>query len=325
MGEGSKKLVHVAVGVVWRDGRILIARRPEHAHQGGLLEFPGGKVEPGEGVQQALVRELQEETAVRVSPDALEPLIRIRHDYGDKVVLLDVWQSDQSTGSPHGIEGQPVFWLAPEELAAGDFPAANRPIINAIRLPRLLAITGDAATPETAIEDCIHGAEGSIPSLIMLRLPSLSTEAYTGAVAQYLECLPGTSLLVHDRPDIALEYPVAGVHLSWRQAATLTGRPVPEDQWFGVSCHDTAELAHAAAIGADYATLGPVLPTPSHPEAKGLGWQRFAELAGDAVLPVYALGGTGPESLDRAIEAGGQGIAGISWWWPVRNNDSEAQ
>lgn len=324
MAEGTRKLVHVAVGVIWRDGRILIARRPDDVHQGGLLEFPGGKVEPGEGVQQALARELLEETAVSVSPEALEPLIRIRHDYGDKEVLLDVWQTHDSTGSPHGVEGQPVFWLAPVELTASDFPAANRPIISAIRLPRQLAITGDVSKAGTAVERCVRGVEYQELPLMLLRLPSLTSEAYTGVVGQCLQRLPDTPVMVHDRPELVADLPVAGLHLSWRRAASLTERPVPDDRWFGVSCHNADELAHAAAIGADYATLGPVLPTPTHPEAEGMGWDRFAVLTDTAVVPVYALGGIGPDYLDRAIQAGAQGIAGISWWWITPDNRPEA-
>jgi len=320
-----RKLVHVAVGVVWREGRVLIARRPEDAHQGGLLEFPGGKVEPGETVQQALVRELLEETAVTVEADDLRPLIGIRHDYGDKQVFLDVWEARSSTGEPRGLEGQPVFWLEPEHLQARDFPAANRPVISAVRLPRQLAITGDALSPEGVVErvrDCWNRSD--IP-LAILRLPSMTSRAYTDTVRQCLKCLPGASLMVHDRPELVAELPVAGVHLSWRRAAVLKERPVPEDRWFGVSCHSSDELDHAAAIGADYATLGPVLPTPSHPGHSGTGWARFAEMAGHAAIPVYALGGTGPEHLPMALEAGGQGIAGISWWWSAHTTDSEAR
>ncbi|GGY68296.1 Nudix family hydrolase [Marinobacter zhanjiangensis] len=322
MADGGKKVVHVAVGVVWRKGLVLIARRSDHAHQGGLLEFPGGKVEPGEGVRQALAREMLEETAVTVSPEDLQPLIGIRHDYGDKEVFLDVWQACESSGEPRGVEGQPVFWLAPEELNAGDFPAANRPIIGAVRLPRQLAITGNVASTDAAVECCVRGVERERPSLVMLRLPSLTSEAYTEVAGRCLQQLPETPLIVHDRPELAADLPVAGVHLSWRRAAALSGRPVPEDRWFGVSCHNEDELAHAVAIGADYATLGPVLPTRSHPEAEGMGWDRFTRLASQAVLPVYALGGTSPELLDRAIEAGAQGIAGISWWWPTQQTEA---
>lgn len=322
MATGAKKTVHVAVGVIWRDGRLLIARRPDSAHQGGLLEFPGGKVEPGESVQQALARELLEETAVTVSPQSLEPLIGIRHDYGDKQVFLDVWQTHESAGEPHGVEGQPVFWLEPEALQADDFPAANRPIIGAIRLPRQLAITGTDATPETFVDRLVAAYDRHRPPMVLLRLPSLSPQAYTDIARQCLDQVPSLSLLVHDRPDLVAEASFAGVHLSWQRAAALSERSVPADRWLGVSCHNREELAHAATIGADYVTLGPVLPTQSHPGAEGMGWAQFAELAAGATVPVYALGGVTPDQRGTAVNAGGQGVAGISWWWP--NQQPEA-
>lgn len=315
MADGASNTLHVAVGVVWRDGRVLIARRPQSAHQGGLLEFPGGKVEPGEGVQCALARELLEETGITVSPQALEPLIGIRHDYGDKQVFLDVWQAHQSIGEPRGLEGQPVFWRAPQDLDASDFPAANRAIINAIRLPQRLAISGDMESPDEVVTHLGACAGRHQPELVVLRLPSLTAQQYTGVVRQSLDRVATTALMVHDRPELVAELPVAGVHLSWRRAASLTERPVAGNRWLGVSCHSQDELTHAAAIGADYATLGPVLPTPSHPGVQGMGWDRFTELAGQAVLPVYALGGIGPDMLAQAMACGAQGIAGISWWW----------
>jgi 8-oxo-dGTP diphosphatase len=79
----------------------------------------------------------------------------------------------------------------------------------------------------------------------------------------------------------------------------------------GASCHDADELERAALIGADFATLSPVRATASHPGASPLGWERFAELVREARLPVYALGGAGPEDLDRARASGAQGVAGI--------------
>jgi len=130
-----KKYLHVAVGVIENNlGQILIAKRPESAHQGGLWEFPGGKVDSGENFQQALLRELNEELAIQVENS--EPLIQIRHDYSDKSVLLDVHKITRFSGEPKGNEGQPVRWVNPEILSEYAFPAANQPIIQAIRLPR---------------------------------------------------------------------------------------------------------------------------------------------------------------------------------------------
>lgn len=136
--------VHVAVGVIIRDGRVLIARRPDQVHQGGLLEFPGGKVEAGETVQQALVREIAEETGLQLIANTLEPVINIHHDYGDKRVFLDVWSTTKAAGEAYGREGQSIEWLLPLDLRDADFPAANRPIIRALQLPSQLALTGNS-------------------------------------------------------------------------------------------------------------------------------------------------------------------------------------
>jgi 8-oxo-dGTP diphosphatase len=124
-------VVHVAVGVVIdADDRILVARRPDHLHQGGLWEFPGGKVEPGESVAAALRRELREELAIEVAES--QPLLTVEHDYGDKAVLLDVWCVRSFSGEPEGREGQPLRWVAAAELAGLAFPAANQPIVAAV-------------------------------------------------------------------------------------------------------------------------------------------------------------------------------------------------
>lgn len=125
------KRVHVAVGVVIdADQRILVSQRLAHLHQGGLWEFPGGKVETGETVPEALARELAEELAVEVLRS--EPLIEISHDYSDKSVFLDVWCVDRFAGEPHGREGQQWQWVDMAGLRELQFPAANTPIVAAI-------------------------------------------------------------------------------------------------------------------------------------------------------------------------------------------------
>lgn len=125
--------VHVAVGVVVNSERqVLIAKRHASQHQGGLWEFPGGKVLAGEDVQQALKRELLEEVNIDVREGAA--LIQINHDYGDKQVLLDVWYVSDFSGEASGCEGQPVKWISVEEFESHDFPAANAEIINQVRI-----------------------------------------------------------------------------------------------------------------------------------------------------------------------------------------------
>ena len=124
--------LHVAVGVILdAQRRILLSRRAADAHQGGLWEFPGGKVEDGESLQAALARELREE--LDIVPGRTSPLLQVRHDYGDKQVLLDVHVVWDFSGEPRGLEGQPLAWVAVAELDSYDFPAANLAIVAAVR------------------------------------------------------------------------------------------------------------------------------------------------------------------------------------------------
>ncbi|MCD8514293.1 MAG: 8-oxo-dGTP diphosphatase MutT [Nitrincola sp.] len=130
MSEGLS-LLHVAAAVIYNaDGDILIARRPEHKHQGGLWEFPGGKVEADETATHALSRELEEELGI--IPLHAESLIQVTHHYPDKSVLLDVFQVSQFRGEATGCEGQPIQWVSPASLADFQFPEANQPIIDAV-------------------------------------------------------------------------------------------------------------------------------------------------------------------------------------------------
>jgi 8-oxo-dGTP diphosphatase len=110
---------------------VLLAQRAADAHQGGLWEFPGGKLEPGETVTAALVRELMEELAIIATES--EPLLKVCHDYSDKRVLLDVWLVTAFVGKPLARQGQPLQWVAIEELQQWAFPAANGAIVNALQ------------------------------------------------------------------------------------------------------------------------------------------------------------------------------------------------
>ncbi len=126
------KHIHVVAGIIYSPDQqqILIAKRPDHLHQGGLWEFPGGKVDQDESPEAALIRELEEELAIRA--EACNPFRQISHRYPDKAVMLDFWQVSSFSGEPRGQEGQQVRWIALAELAEYPFPAANTPIVEAL-------------------------------------------------------------------------------------------------------------------------------------------------------------------------------------------------
>lgn len=129
------KQVHVAVAVAVVNEDILIARRPDDKHQGGLWEFPGGKVEPGETTAEALVRELDEEVALPVATEHMSPLMEIPFNYPDKSVLLEVLWVDVPMNNAllaHGAEGQEVRWVHYSKLSDFQFPEANGPILDAV-------------------------------------------------------------------------------------------------------------------------------------------------------------------------------------------------
>lgn len=126
------KIVHVAVGVVISNNeqqptQYFLTKRLADAHQGGKWEFPGGKVENDESVNQALFRELKEEIAIEVL--TCLPLTRINHSYADKKVCLEVFVVDNYLGEPSAQEGQGQGWFSLEELQKLDFPKANDAII----------------------------------------------------------------------------------------------------------------------------------------------------------------------------------------------------
>ncbi len=307
--------IEVAAGVL-RDttGRVLVARRAPNAHQGGLWEFPGGKREPGEGRRQALDRELAEELGIRVT--RARPLIRLAHDYGDRKVVLDTWLVEGWQGEPRGREGQPLRWVSRSELARLPMPAADRPILRALALPPLLAITPPLADDATVLA----GLEPTLARgirLIQLRLPGLAPVRRRRLARICAErCrAAGARLLLNAPPAEARAVGAHGVHLSSRRLAALRHPEVLDGLLVGASCHDAAGLRRALAIGADFALLSPVLPTASHPHARPLGWPGFAALVDELPLPVYALGGLDAGRLDQAWAHGAQGVAGIRGLW----------
>ena len=312
------RVVEVAAAILLRDveGGIefLLAQRPQGKVYAGYWEFPGGKVEPGETLRQALVRELQEELGIGV--DCAWPWLSREFTYPHASVRLKFFRVVEWHGEIAPIEHSGLVWMKIGDSApVAPILPANGPILRALELPSIYALTNAA---ENGIDAELAKLECALAGglrLIQVRDKTLSP-AQRLELARRVMTLAnehaGTCVLINDDELLAREVGAHGLHLSSVQLMQLARRPSFER--VGASCHSAEELAQAASLELDFAVLSPVLPTASHPGAQGLGWDEFARLIEQSPLPVYALGGMQPEMLDTARERGAHGIAMMRGW-----------
>ncbi len=128
-GTARKLVLVVACALVDADGRVLIAQRPEGKSMAGLWEFPGGKLEPGETLEAALIRELKEELAIDTETACLAPLTFASHAYEEFDLLMPLYVCRKWKGTPRAIEHQAIRWVRAGELRNFDMPPADEPLI----------------------------------------------------------------------------------------------------------------------------------------------------------------------------------------------------
>lgn len=317
----SADVVHVAVAVICdNEGRILVAKRQDDKHMGGFWEFPGGKVEVGEDVKVALARELKEE--LNITANTFEPLIQIRHDYSDKTVFLDTWVVHNVEGTSIGNEGQAIQWVDPDALKHLTFLPANKPIVNAILLPKQYMVTGLFSSAAELLEKVGVQLEKGI-RLLQFRAPWLQEKPYLHLARELhhlCQSYYGARLLLKGEPELLQESWCDGIHLRSDQLRLLASewaRYRRDDQWLGASCHNQEQLDQASTAQVDFVTLSPVRPTNSHPGRLALGRELAEALTGSCPLPVYWLGGLGQSDEVLAVQSGAQGVAAIGAFWSV--------
>lgn len=321
MSTGPRPVVDVAVGVVFRDdGQVLLGQRPAGKPYAGWWEFPGGKLEAGESVADALARELHEELGLEVLGSSAW-VVR-GHAYPHATVRLWFRRVRRWRGAPRPREGQALAWRPLDAIDLDPLLPASLAPIAWLRLPPLYRISCAAELGVAAFEralDRVLEARSDIgarePLLLQLREPALPAAELERLFTRLLarRAARGLRIVVSSRHPRAMADAADGVHLTGRDLAAARARPA--GTWVGASCHDAAELAQADAIGCDFATLGPVAPTASHPGAPTLGFDGLAERIAATPVPVYALGGLDADDLDAAEAAGAHGVATMRAAW----------
>ena len=311
----SEPLLRVAAAIIERpDGQVLLAQRPAGKAYAGYWEFPGGKLEPGETPRDALDRELAEELGITVRRAA--PWLVQRYRYPHAHVELHFFRVLDWTGEPVGHDGQEFTWQVPGCFDVAPLLPANTAVLRALTLPRVYGITMAEDLGET---EFLRRAEVALDRrlrLIQFREKTWPIERQRALALQLVALARsrGAKVLYNGEVAWAREWGCDGVHLTAQALAEITSRP--HDLLCAASCHTRAEIERAGELQLDFAVLGPVFATPTHPGAQTLQWEAFAAIVAETTLPVLALGGLGSTDLDDAVAHGAHGIALRRAAWP---------
>ena len=314
-GASGERWIEVAAAVIERsDGSFLLAQRPPGKVYEGWWEFPGGKVEVGEAVAHALARELVEELGVEVL--CAYPWICRTFRYPHGNVRLHFFRVTEWRGEPLSREGQAFAWQMLPDLTVSPILPANGPILASLALPLVLGITPtgahEAASGFPADLDSALTAGLRFVQVRAHEVPSNARVEFTRTVRSRARS-SGAKVVLNGSVDEAIAAGADGLHLTASALRHVGARP--DLPLVGASCHDAAELDRAESLGLDYAVLGAVRPTASHPGGTAMGWGRFASLVAGRTLPIYAIGGLGLPDLHEARTAGAHGIACIRGAW----------
>ncbi len=306
-------VVDVAAAVIERvDGSFLLTQRPVGKVYEGYWEFPGGKVEAGEDIADALHRELREELGIEVQ--RAYPWITRIYTYAHARVRLHFFRVPAWKGDPHPRERQVLTWQYHQALSVSPMLPANAPILKALGVPTRLGITCAWASGIDVALGNLRRALASGLRLVQIREQRLEPAARKEFAIRVVEAVSEVNGLVMINSDTELAGMLgAGLHLPSSALMSTPSRPPVE--WCSASCHNLEELEKAAELGLDFVLLGPVESTPSHPDAQVLGWPRFACMVRGYPLPVFALGGLGNRDLHTARIAGAHGVAMMRGAW----------
>jgi 8-oxo-dGTP diphosphatase len=299
-----------------------LGQRPLGKSWAGWWELPGGKQQPDETLDQALVRELHEELGIHVTHAT--PWVSCVYTYPHATVQLSCYRVTAWLGEPRGQENQQLKWIDPriEPLPTtliDTILPATRPLLRWLQLPEIYGIS-NIGSPQAlpAFLKRLDAALARGVRLVQLREPHWPDGPNSATLFATLDQIlqrcrqSGAKLLINSvHPTAWWEY-ADGVQLRAADAKQHATRPLSAVKyWVGLSAHDSDQMAHAHRLDTDFVVIGPVAATTTHPDRPGIGWPAFTKLLYEAGRPVYSIGGQSLKTLPIAQAHGAHGIAAI--------------
>ncbi len=304
------KTIKAVVGVLRNNNQqILIAKRQAHQFMGGFWELPGGKIEPQESNEEAIIRELKEELGINVINLSLHQTVSYK--YKDRIVDLSIYNITNYEDIPVGIEGQEISWSNVESLNNYKLLPTMKTFINSITLPNKYWITPSSNHQS---KKWLEKFEQKLTSgITLIQLRSKIELDVTFIVELHDKCKQNNVKLLLNTPNKTFDEGYCdGWHLTTDEMLKLNSKPCADDKLIAASTHNLKEALNAQEMGADFVVISPVQATQTHPDTIPLGWEAAKKVVDKLNIPVYFLGGMGLEDLDKTLKLGAQGIAGVS-------------
>ncbi len=313
--------MNVSVGILTQlDKSVLLGKRQKNKSWANCWELPGGKVEFQETPLEALKRELSEEIGINI--EKAYPWIRRVHPYKDSVVRLIFFRVIRWKGVPSNLEHQALKWFGFEKIQRMKkkiIPSIHFPL-RWLNLPTSYGITSIKSPMN--LNSFLNRLDESLSKglkLVQFREPNWADGCNSKSLCLALDKIiqhchnSNAKVLINSIHPEFLWKKADGVHL---RTVDLNRKDIKSyisksKALIGASTHNYLDLIHARDCGVDFALLGPVLKTLTHSSANTIGWDKFRELAKNAGIPVFALGGQSHYTKETAFQNGAHGISGI--------------